>query len=270
VPKLLETLARELERPREVTAQVARHLAGNYGTTDDEIGAFLVERLPILEADEVDLILSPLFTPKLDDQAIFADLLGSGSVPGEAQMRLVAEAVARPTNARLVTADDQTHRVQLEEVTVERYVYRLRLEGAIPEPTFGRVRRFPSPDRAMLMAVARRAIWESDGRGSILDAYLEKAEGREDWGAEDARALLDLVERYKPADIDDFVGKIPHWRDALEGDLRLASGGKPFFSQGIEHSHGGPRDQRSSEDALIEAKRREVGFLERLEPLLAG
>ena len=36
VPDLLETLAQELERPRKVSAQVARHLVANYGIADDE------------------------------------------------------------------------------------------------------------------------------------------------------------------------------------------------------------------------------------------
>ena len=266
---LLETLARELERPRDVTAQVARHLAANYNITDDEIGPFLVETLPMLEEDEVDLILSPLFTPKLADQAVFAAQLGRLSVRLEDQTRLVADAVARPTEANLVTSDEATHGVRLGDVTVERFVYRLRLEGTIPEPIFALIERLPSSDHGMLRAVARRAIWEPDGRYGILESYLTLTVGLADWGLDEVRTLLDLVERQKPADIADLVARVPQWCEGLRGDLDAASGGKPFFSERIERSHGGERDHRSAESTLIEEKRRQLAFLERLEPLLA-
>ena len=268
MPNLLETLASELERPRRISAQVARHLLANYSITDDEIGPFLVEMLPTLEVDEIDLILSPLFTPKLADQAVFAGQLGRVSIPTDEQTRLIVEAVARPTDAQLVSIDDRAHRVRLGEVTIERYVYRLRLEATIPEPIFELIQRSPPSERNMLQAVARRATWENNGRSGILADYLAAAAGLEAWGTAEACAFLDVVERYKPADIADLVTKIPKWRQGLRGDLAAASGGKPFFSEGIERSHGGERDHRSPEGALIEAKRHELDFLERLESLL--
>src|SRR5947208_11406 len=80
VSKLIETLAAELERPRELSARVVNYIGGTYGIDYDAIGAFLVEKLPTLEDDELDLILSPVFTPKLNDQAVFAELLGRESV----------------------------------------------------------------------------------------------------------------------------------------------------------------------------------------------
>lgn len=268
VPDLLETLAQELERPRKISAQVARHLTATYGISDDEIGPFLVQTFPTLEIDEIDLILSPLFTPKLADQAVVAGRLGRLSIPPDEQARLVEEAVARPTDANLVNLDDRTYTARLGEVTVERYVYRLRLEATIPGPVFELIQRFPSPDHAMLQAVARRATWEGDGRAGLLAGYLTSTAALEDWGTAEVRSLLDLVERYKPADIADLVEKIPQWRDGLRGDLGAASGGKPFFSERIERFHGGDHDLRSPEDALIEAKRHELAFLERLEALL--
>jgi len=271
MPDLLETLCQELERPREVTPQVARHLGANYEIALDEIGPFLVETLPTLEDDEVDLILSPLFTPKLDDQTVFAAQLGRLSVPPEEQARLVARAVARPTTARLVAPDGQVHAVPLGEVVVERYVYRLRLQGTIPEHVFGLIERSGPRDQPLLQAIARRAIWESGTRSGILTAYLGARAGLGAGSPDEDRSLLDLVERYKPADIGDLVLKIPQWQEALRGDLSAASGGKPFFSQHIEGSHGGDRDHRDDRsvgDSLVETWRRDLEFLGRLEQLL--
>ena len=265
--ELLETLAQELERPREVSAQVARHLLANYDVMDGQVGPFLVETLSTLEEDEIDLILSPLFTPKLDDQSVFAGKLGQVSVSSDEQARLVAEAIARPVDARLVSMDD-THRVRLAEVTVERYVYRLRLEGTIPESTLELIARLPSDDRAVLHAVARRAIWESDGRSGILGGYLAAAERGGALSADEVRSLLDLVERYKPTDMADLIAKIPRWQEGLRSDLNTSAGGKPFFSDQIHQSHGGDRDRRSPEGSLMESKRHDLGFLERLGSLL--
>jgi hypothetical protein len=94
--------------------------------------------------------------------------------------------------------------------------------------------------------------------------------GLEDANANETRGLLDLVERYKPADIGELVAKIPRWREALRGDLGLASGGRPFFNERIEQSHGGEYDRRSPEDAMIEAKKNDLALLDRLERVLVG
>src|SRR5215471_14389620 len=64
---LMEVVAMELERPREITPQVFRHLDGTYGVERNEVGTFFNNRLTVLEDLEHDLILSPLFTPRLPD-----------------------------------------------------------------------------------------------------------------------------------------------------------------------------------------------------------
>ena len=79
--KLIETLAEELERPRELTTKLSDYIWGTYEIDRDAVGDFLVGKLTDLEDYEHDLILSPLFTPKLTDQALFAELLGKESVP---------------------------------------------------------------------------------------------------------------------------------------------------------------------------------------------
>ena len=99
MPELLEPLAAELERPRELPAQVIHHLSGTYGIEREAIGPFLVNELPKLEDYEIDLALSPVFTPTLQDQAVFAALLGRESVPTAEWPGLMKQLVARPTRA---------------------------------------------------------------------------------------------------------------------------------------------------------------------------
>lgn len=265
---LLATLASELERPRPLLPQVVKHLCGTYSLERDALGPFLVEELPKLEDYEIDLILSPVFTPSLRDQAVFAELLGVDTVPPAEWPRLVQQLVARPTRAPLVTDDGQSHTVPLREVTVERYVHRLRLGATIPASLFELLsRRAPAEDRPLLKAIARRAIWESDARRDILGRYLAAAIGTEHYCSDDAVDLLKLAETYEPVDTGDLLRRIPHWEQVLRHEINLASNPKAFFNERVEELHGGGRDQRRQDSA--EPKQRELAFLARLKPLLA-
>jgi hypothetical protein len=271
VSKFLENLAAELERARELSPRVLNYVGGTYNIDHDAIGAFLVDELPKLEDYELDLILSPVFTPKLTDQAVFAELLGGESIPRESFPELVQQLVARPTRARLITPDGQGHFVDLRAVTIERYVHRLRLEGSISESLFGLIDRVSAAaERPMLKAIARRAVWESEGARQILVRYLTNAAERGKYSLEDAADLLALVEGRKPVDLSDLLARMSGWQEALREQINVGSGGKPFFNEDIRSMHGEDRDQRQSADVRLSAKERELEFLIRLEQVLGN
>src|SRR5262245_11456154 len=117
--QLLETIAAELERPREISPQIYRHLEGTYGIDRSGTAAFLKEELPRLEDYEHDLILSPLYTPRLPDQAVIAAILGASSVSREEWPALVWKLAERPIHASLVSMGGQTYSVTLREVSIE-------------------------------------------------------------------------------------------------------------------------------------------------------
>jgi hypothetical protein len=266
---LIDTVARELERPRELSSRVLNYIGGTYGVDEDAIGAFLTTELKNLEDYEIDLILSPVFTPKITDEAIFAELLGSGNVPREQWAGLVRELVERPTHAQLVTPDGQLHSVPLREVTIERYVHRLRLEASIPESVFVLLNRIPSiEDRPMLRAIARRPVWEDRGTREILERYLDVVTDRGSYTLPDMMELLHLAENRKPASVQDLLASIPRWAEALREQIDAAGGPKQFFHQGVEAMHGGDRDQRRQDDIRLTAKEKELAFLHHLQNLL--
>ena len=274
---LVALLAVELERPRPLSGQVIQHLSGTYGLERDALGPFLDVELATLEDYQVDLLLSPLFTPQLSDQAVFAGLLGAGSVPRESWAGLVQRLRARPTRAQLVTEDGSAHAVELREVVLERFVHRLRLGGTIPEPLFRLIsQRLPAADQPLLMAVARRAIWEKAARCEILvrtlTAALEGGEsgaGEESPLAHDVIELLKLTETYEPEDLADLVRRIPAWIQTLRHEVGGATSPKPFFNERVEEMHGGGRDQRRQDNPRLESRQRELAFLGRLKQLLA-
>jgi hypothetical protein len=265
VNALLEALAAELERPRQLSAKVLNYISGTYSLDREAIGGFLTGQMSGLEDYEIDLILSPVFTPKLADQAVFAGLLGGRSIERNEWPAIIEQLVDRPTQAQLVTQDGQTHRVSLRAVTIERYVNRLRLDGFIPEGLLQLIDGDPSEsDRPTLKAIARRAVWDNDERRDILARYLRNAHH-----VPDAIGLLNLMESYHPANLSDLLQKIPKWQDELRHEINVTGGSKPFFNARIEHEHGGGRDQRQQDQARVSAKQAELEFLERLKKALA-
>ncbi|HXG47593.1 MAG TPA: hypothetical protein VNO52_08210 [Methylomirabilota bacterium] len=266
---LLETLAQALERPRELSPQVIDHLAGTHGTETPALGPFLEEKLPVLEDYEVDLALSPLFTPTLREQAPFAVLLGGEPVPRDQWPALIQELLARPTRIQLITPDGRTHAVPARAVTLERFVHRLRLDGHVPAALVQRIRRLPPPtDPALLLAIARRAIWESAPRRRILEAFLAFAPGPDATWLDDATSLLNVMETYEPADLAELLARIPGWERTLQQQIEEANRPKSFFNERVEEMHGGGRDQRRADVARILAKQAELASLSRLREVL--
>jgi len=269
VSQLVETIAAELERPRELSARVLNYISGHYSVDEDAIGSFLANELPKLEDYEIDLILSPVFTPKLSDQAIFADQLGTESISRDQWAGLVQQLVARPVRAQLVTVDGKHHSVNLREVTIERYVYRLRLDAKVPEALFKLADEIPaSADRPLVKAVVRQVVWENAGTREILERFLTAAIHGEAYSLDDTLALLNLVEGRKPANLTDLVARIPGWQEALRRTIDVASGPKPFFNEDIRLLHGGGRDQRAQDGIRMSAKEKDLEFLDRLQRLL--
>lgn len=267
--QLITALAAELERARPLPAQVTRHISGTYGTERDVIGAFLIEELPRLEDYEIDLILSPAFTPALTDQAIFAELLGSEAVPATEWPGLIATLTARPTCATLLTEDGQSHTVPLRDVTIERFVNRLRLGATITPALLALIAsRVPPSDQPMFKTIARRAIWESEPRSMILRRFIESSSTSMQEKLEDAVSLLKLVETYEPADTAELIARIPHWEQVLRHEISLASNPKLFFNERVEELHGGGRDQRRHDAA--QPKQHELAFLGRLKQTLGA
>ena len=267
--QLVETIAAELERPRELSARVLNYISGHYSVDEDAIGSFLANELPKLEDYEIDLILSPVFTPKLSDQAIFADQLGTESISRDQWAGLVQQLVARPVRAQLVTVDGKHHSVNLREVTIERYVYRLRLDAKVPEALFKLADEIPaSADRPLVKAVVRQVVWENAGTREILERFLTAAIHGEAYSLDDTLALLNLVEGRKPANLTELVARIPGWQEALRRHIDVACGPKPFFNEDIRALHGGGRDQRAQDGIRMSAKEKDLEFLDRLQRLL--
>lgn len=264
---LTEVIAAELERPRPLPAQVVQHLEDVHEVLRGEAAAFLANQLGSLEEYEVDLILSPVFTPSLEDQAVVAGFLAARAVAEADWPALIASLLARPTRAHLRTEDGQTVEIRLPEIILERYVRRLRLQGGLPEEILAALQPHPASSRPLLCAIARRAIWSSPARREILARFL-RVPATADTRA-DAIGLLRLVETYEPADRAEFLARLPQWRQALRQEAAAAGAPRPFFNERVEDLHGGGRDQRAPETTRGAGARAQLALLDRLAGVLA-
>jgi len=268
VRKLIDVIAAELERPREITGQVFKHIDGAYGVERDAIPAFLTQELPKLEDYELDLILSPLFTPKLPDQAVIAEFLGAESVPREDWTVFIRQLANRPTIAQLVAGDRKSYPVPLREISIERFVYRLRLDGTIPASIQQYIQKAPAADQPMLLAIARRATWEHDGRREFLERFLQASLADGSYKLADAMELLRISEDYQPTDAQALLSRIPAWQRVLEEEIH-SPGPKAYFSSAVQQLHGGSNNRQKDEARLLQ-KQNELAFLKHLQQVLTA
>jgi hypothetical protein len=267
VHALIDTLAEQLERPKEVPSRLVDHVWSTYEIDRDAVGEFLVTRLPDLEDYEHELILSPLYTPKLTDQALSAELLGQASVAETEWSGIVQQLESRPTTGSILTSDGKIYKVPLREVVLERYIRLLRLNGSIPDAVWVLLQQEAfAEERTLFKAIARRAIWERAPRAAILKAFLEWSQ--DTYLAGDGLRLLSVAEDHRPKDVAYLVKRLPQWQEALRKEIEAADDPKPFFVEQIRDSHGFERDQRQREEDRITEKQDELVFLSRLQEAL--
>ena len=263
--QLIEALAKELKKPREVTDRLFDHVWGTYEIDRDDVGAFLEEQLDELEDYEHELILSPLFTPKLEDQALFAELLGPDPVQKEMWPDVVGKLEMRPVTAQVVTHEGTTHAIVLREVVLERYVSLLRLEADVDASIWTGIQAEPfASEGSTFKAIVRRATWEREGRLEILRTYLGAENQVDLYETGDGLRFLGLVEDYKPRNLGYLAERVPQWEDALRKELEEGDRAKPFFHEQIKENHGFDRDQRQLDETQIQEKQDHLAFLGRL------
>lgn len=262
---VFDQLVKELEKPRPLTAQSLKYLAATYGLGRDEVGAFLDRDLALLADEEIDLALSSQFTPKLADQAVFAAILGPQSIPKSEWPSWIERLQQRPTLACLVTEAGTSHQSPLRAVTLERYVHRLRLEASVPDALQRLIGSLPpASDRSVLLAIARRSIWDTPARQEILLQFLARSCASDTYRRDDVEALLGLMESAAPTDREDLQRRLPDWEQVLRSQLTTAAMPRPFFNLQVEEMHGGGRDRRPADNGAKEHKQAELEFLSRL------
>lgn len=267
--ELEDAVHADLSSTRQLPAQIAVHLSAHHEVDTDVVVPFFEQEFPKLEDYQVDLILSPAFTPTLQDQSRYSSYLMPSPVPSTELAPLVHRLAIRPTLAHFVLATGGEFRVPLREVIIDRYVRRLNLDHAMSDAVWACVRHLaPEADRSKLMAIARRPIWRPPNRNALLLNALSRAFDQESYRLYDFELLLRLAEQYQPTHAEELASLIPELLRGIETEISQHSVPKPFFSDRIREMHGGSRDQRitshdftSEKQSMLEALRRLAGNL---------
>lgn len=266
---LQDAIHADLASPRTLPTQVAVHLGSHHEVEADHIVAFFKNDFPDLEDYQVDLILSPAFTPGLQEQSRYSRFVENAPLTDSDVDALILGLARRPTRSHFVVSSGGEFEVQLREVTLDRYVRRLHLNQPVEQPVAACIRHWvPAEDRSRLHAIARRPVWRPAPRATMLLDALSKSLLAESYRVADFELLLRLVEQYLPAHGPELSELIPELVRGVETELVQRSVPKPFFSERIREMHGGSRDQRAVVHDLRTDKRAMLDGLSRLAALL--
>lgn len=204
---LQDRIREDLAAARPVTPQVSRHLQSHHGIPSGDEAAFLESRLPLLEEYEAELILSPLFTPTVEDQARVSPLLGDPPPSAAAVEELVARLERRSTEA-VVQCEGASVRIVLPPGIVRRYVRLLNLGEPVLPAVRSAAGAFPPPLRDRLLALARTEPWRAPARQTILAAFIEAFLRRSSYAEEKIGHLSQIVQTTRPERLGDLAGPI--------------------------------------------------------------
>lgn len=204
---LQDRIRADLAAVRPVTPQVSRHLQSHHGISPGDEASFLESRLPLLEEYEVELVLSPLFTPTQEDQARVSQLL-SDPPPSAAAVEGLVERLENQGIEAVVQCEGASVRIALPPGIIRRYVRLLNLAERVLPPVRSAAEAFPPPLRDRLLALARTETWRAPARQTILAAFIEAFVRRSSFDEEKIGHLSQIVQTTRPERLGDLAGPI--------------------------------------------------------------
>lgn len=204
---LQDRIQADLASPRPVTPQVSGHLQSHHGTAPGDEASFLQSRLSLIEEYEAELVLSPLFTPSLEDQARVSPLL-SDPPPSAAAVEEMVDGLESRRIEAVVQCQGASVRVVLPPGIIRRYVRLLNLGERILPAVRSAAGAFPPPVRDRLLALARTEPWRAPARQEILAAFIDAFLRRSSYAEEKIDHLSQIVQTTRPERLNDLAGPI--------------------------------------------------------------
>lgn len=252
---LYSHLCEELSKPRPLPPQVADHLVAHHEVSQDQLADFLGNKLLLLEEYEVDLILSPMFTPGLPEQALFSRHVLNKPLSELELINLVQLLVQKPVTITIEFPGEGSIIFPLPAGQIDRYVRRLNLQTQIDPSLASCIRDLvPPTDLDWVHAIGRRPVWNQNRRHEILKAALTRSIEGGLYSRDTMTRFLTFVEQYKPADLAEIVELIPDLIRGFETQISQDSAPKPFFNDRLRDLHGYDRDQRARDEKSIASR----------------
>ena len=230
-PQLLDIIQGLLSMERMLDNRLAASIAAALGV-DDPLEGLTADRLGRMLDYELELLLSPLFTPAFDDRCACEPALPLGGVPAAAVPGLVAALVARGIRCDLVFGDGRVT-LAVPEVVIDRHVRLLRLSGVVDDTVAAHFEGVDNPTRYRCICLARRRVWQSPERAELLKTCLDTLSHRKRFTDEKLRFLSDFVHTYHPQGVEGLLAALYNLVEAYHRDRE-----HPIFNEQLEEHQG--------------------------------
>ncbi|MEN3037785.1 MAG: hypothetical protein ABDI07_01305 [Candidatus Kryptonium sp.] len=244
--KLIEAIQIELTKPRQITEQVLNHILSHYSYTLDQIDKFFNEEIPNLEDYEIDILFSPIFTPKMQDKALFSKILDEIELTERDVEEIIRELEEKNLTARfyiVIRKGDETFEksfsIPLNKVNLKRYVKLLNLDCKPSIQLSKAIEAVFKGESDNVKAILRDKFWKEEWREEFLKVYLGYIAGHGNMTIEKFEFLLKILKGNPTAsdiyEIYDLISDVIQWTE-IQVDV-LKTGKKQFFNEMIEQSY---------------------------------
>jgi hypothetical protein len=184
---------------RMLTAKIASTITTEL-EIDDSVVALGSARIAELEEYEVELLLSPLFTPSNADRACCEAALSPSGINSEALQSLQDELCRADISCPVVYGLDRGS-LLIPPVVIERYVRLLGLTASISEHIVELLEQVVGVEqRNQAFSLARRPVWKRSNSCDLLADCLGKMVQKSSFSTEKMDFLTSFVRTYRPAE----------------------------------------------------------------------
>ncbi|MEO5378227.1 MAG: hypothetical protein H7832_10675 [Magnetococcus sp. DMHC-6] len=224
--RIIQQLRVQLERTRFLNARLAGSITTTLGVNNPLFGLD-GHRLAALEPFEQEILLSPLFTPGMEERvALESELPQEGVAPS--QITEVIQQLQEGGVTCQVIFGQESRQLQVPEIVVERYVGLMYLDQNVPEKVAQLLSIFSlqggERERAMVIARGRRCHYAY--REELLIVSLEAMVRKHSFHLDKFEFLENFICSSRPHGVADLV---PH----LEGliDSYREEEERPVFNE---------------------------------------
>ncbi|MEG3638900.1 hypothetical protein [Magnetococcus sp. PR-3] len=246
--QLKATITQQLQEQRLLGLKMAGHLVAQFNV-EHPLDALDHETLAQLEEFELELLLSPLYTPDKEHCFACEPFFPEAGFTDAEQEELVKALLAQGIQG-VGSFEDRTGPIDLPEIVLERYVTLLGAGRAIPEKLLTIINRVAQDD-ALFHArmLGRDRVWERPEALDLVCLCLEKSAEKDSFSSDKMAFLTNFIRTNRPRTLEVLLQQIINMVESY----RLSEDGGSFDGVSKKHGSSGIRSQFTG--AAVKARR---------------
>ncbi|MBF0455719.1 MAG: hypothetical protein HQL72_12990 [Magnetococcales bacterium] len=202
---------------RVLTAKTATAII-NGMEVDEAIAGLGSDKIMELEEYELELLLSPLFTPTDDDRAACESALPPEGIDTDAVCHLQKQLCRANLSCQVMYGVD-VGSLMIPNIVVERFVRLLGLSSPVEKGVAELLESVVAvDDRHRAFSLARRPVWRNSQNSRVLAVCLEKMAQKKSFSAEKMDFLTSFVRTYRPKEPESLVDRLNNMVEAYNRD----------------------------------------------------